>query len=135
MRKFSLVAFALIGTASPVLAYSPQWLECTGNVTVTPTAGPATKNAVDDIYVYDPDASNLFKYSAERKSLSYLGAKAGDNGSQLKWAGSTTTIDHESWAGQFDRSTMALQLTDKSADGDRVWSEHCAPTSPKPEGQ
>jgi hypothetical protein len=136
MRCFIYAASALIlaGYASTALAYTPQWLECTGDVTVTPNGGPATKAAAKDIYVFDPDAKNLFKYSEDRKSLAYLGAKPGTTDMDIRWSGTGSGIGGSSWEGQFDRTGMSLRLTYKAEGETRAWAETCAPTAPRQEG-
>ena len=135
MRRFIKTAAVLAFAAgsSPAFAYTPQWLECTGDLTVTPMGGAAATEAAKDIYVFDPAAKNLFKYSEARKALSYLGAKPGATDADIRWSGSNSGIDSSSWEGQFDRSAMTLRLTYKANTETRAWNQRCAPTSPRPE--
>jgi hypothetical protein len=140
MRYFSkrhlaqAAILAVLGWSSAASAYTPQWLECTGDVTVTPIGGAAAKQAAKDIYVFDPDARNLFRYFEDRKQLSYLGAKTGKTEQDIRWSGSSSGIDMSEWEGQFDRSTLALHLTYKTNAETRMWAEQCTPTAPRPEG-
>ncbi|MBX7199943.1 MAG: hypothetical protein K1X51_11310 [Rhodospirillaceae bacterium] len=129
---FSTTAFACLILTAPAFAYSPQWLECTGEVTVTPTAGAPAKEAAKDIYVYDPDARNLFKYSDSQKRLAYLGARAVSD-QDIRWSGSSSGIGGSQWEGRLDRTTGMLNLSYKGDTESRVWSESCKPTDPRPE--
>ena len=135
MRRLIAAAsvLALAAWSSTAFAYTPQWLECTGDLTVTPTGGAATKEAAKDIYVFDPDAKNLFKYSETRKALSYLGAKPGATEADIRWSGSSSGIDSSTWEGQFDRSALTLRLTYKANSETRTWNQTCAPTTARPE--
>ena len=135
MRFLTKTASVLIlaGWSSAAFAYTPQWLECTGDVTTTPTQGAASTAPAKDIYVFDPDAKNLFRYSEEKKMLSFLGAKPGTTDADMRWSGNSSGIGMTSWQGQFDRTSMSLKVSYKSDADTRSWSEHCAPTSPRPE--
>lgn len=129
---FLKTAFACLILAAPTWAYTPQWLECTGDLTVTPAGAAATKEPAKDIYVYDPDARNLFKYSETQKRLAYLGAKAMSD-QDIRWSGSNTGLESSRWEGRLDRSAMSLNLSYTSDKESRVWSEACKPTDPRPE--
>ena len=133
-KKFIGLALGMAVTGSvsfSALAYAPQWLECSGEQAITSASG-TTKQAVTDVYVYDPDAQNLFKYSDAQKRLSYLGAKAVAP-QTLQWSGSGGNIERSEWEGKFDRNAMSLKLSYKSGPETRVWSETCKATEPKPE--
>jgi hypothetical protein len=110
-------------------AYSPKWLACDGSMTVTPVTQPAqsANQPASDTYVYDDDAHNLFKYSPTRKSLDFEGV-TDYNDHVIKWAGKMSDIAHSEWAGELNRSTLALRMTYSDTDEKRVWTEQCKPT-------
>ncbi len=134
MPRFLFTTAALAGLvfAAPASAYSPQWLECTGELTITPAGAAATKQPAKDIYVYDPDARNLFKYSETQSRLAYLGARAVSD-LDIRWSGSSSGIGGSSWEGKLDRGAMTLNLSYKGDEESRVWSETCKPTEARPE--
>lgn len=123
---------ACLVLAAPAFAYAPQWLECTGDLTITPISGSPVKEVAKDLYVYDPDARNLFKYSESQKRLSYMGAKAVSD-QEVRWSGSSTGIGGSQWEGRLDRATGSLSLTYKADAETRIWTETCKPTEPRPE--
>lgn len=136
MRKslYAHTAFALaaaIWGAAPAFAYTPQWLECTGEQAIT-TGGATTKQPVTEIYVYDPDARNLFKYSESQKRLSNMGAKATSD-HVVRWSGKSIGMEINEWEGKLDRSTMSVQQSYKSGSEARNWTESCKPTNARQE--
>lgn len=120
---------AFFAITTPAMAYNPQWLECTGQVIITPVGGAAVQEAVKDIYVYDSDAHNLFMYSEDRKRLSALGAKA-ESDQEIRW--SSWDADRK-WEGRLNRADRTLTLSYRSDKESREWRETCKPTTPKPE--
>lgn len=124
--------FGYLFAAVPAFAYSPQWLECTGDLTVTPAGGTATKEPAKDVYVFDPDARNLFKYSEAQKRLAYLGARAVSD-QDIRWSGSSTGLGGSQWEGRLDRGAGTLSLSYKNETESRVWKEICKPTEARPE--
>lgn len=129
---FATAALAGLAVAAPAFAYSPQWLECTGELTITPAGAAPTKQPANDIYVYDPDARNLFKYSETQRRLAYLGARAVSD-LDIRWSGSSSGIGGSSWEGRLDRGAMSLSLSYKGDQETRIWSQSCKPTDPRPE--
>lgn len=123
---------ALMCIASPAFAYTPQWLECTGELTVTPVGGTPAKMAAKDIYVYDPDARNLFLYSQDYKRLSVLPNKTVSD-QEFRWSGWSTDLESRQWEGRFNRAARTLTLSYKSDKESREWRQSCKPTDPKPE--
>ncbi len=133
MRGFVRAAsvFALIAYSSAAFAYTPQWLECTGDVTVTDANGAQSKRTATDVYVVDSDTKNLFRYSETSKRLSYVGTTPTNN--VLKWSGTGGNIERHTWQGELDLGSMALQLTATSDSETQKWAQRCTPTSPRPE--
>lgn len=127
-----VIACCIAAAPHAAFAYNPQWLECTGQVTITPAGGAPTQQPVKDIYAFDPDAQNLFKYSEEQKRLSYLGAKV-DADQAVRWSGTSSGIGGTTWDGRLDRKAGNLQLSYKSDGETRVWAESCKPTEARPE--
>lgn len=127
----ALTAVITLSVSTSSFAYTPQWLECAGEQVIT-TNGSTTKQPITDIYVYDPDAQNLFRYSDSQKRLSLVGAKSASN-QILSWSGTGSGVPASSWTGQLDRSTMTLRVTYEYGDEKRVWAQTCKPTSPRPE--
>ncbi|MHB1207149.1 MAG: hypothetical protein ACYCZX_16385 [Rhodospirillaceae bacterium] len=130
------MAAVALAWAGPAAAYTPKWLACTGDVTITPngTSAQPSKEAAEDVYVYDDDAKTLFKYSPTRKSLAYVGANRYTDG-EIAWTGSSSGIDSSSWEGRLDRKTLGLSLSYKTAAETRTWAEQCKPTTPREESQ
>lgn len=126
-----LGVMAAFSASAPSLAYSPQWLECAGEQVITTETG-TTKQPITDVYVFDPDAQNLFLYSNSQKRLGLVGAKATSD-SVLSWSGTGSGIPASKWVGRLDRGTMSLQMTYEYGPEKRVWTQSCKPTSPRPE--
>lgn len=122
---------ATLNASCPAFAYTPQWLECTGEQVIT-TDGATTRQPITDVYVYDADAQNLFRYSDSQKRLSLVGAKPASN-QILSWSGTGSGVPSSSWVGQLDRATMSLRMTYKNGPETREWSQSCKPTNPRPE--
>lgn len=120
-----------LDASSPAIAYTPQWMECTGEQVIT-MDGAATRQPITDVYVYDADAQNLFRYSDSQKRLSLVGAKPVSN-QILSWSGTGSGIPSSSWVGQLDRATMSLRMTYKNGPETREWAQSCKPTNPRPE--
>ncbi len=116
--------------AGNAFAYSPAWLACTGDITLT-SGTTASKQATNDTYVYDADAKNLFQYSEPRKALSYIGHSPNADG-KVSWSGSGGE-DNGRWNGQFDNNAMSLRIERVGDNATRVWSLRCKPTSPREE--
>ena len=123
---------AALAWAGPAAAYTPKWLACTGEITVTRPDAPPSKEAAEDIYVYDDDAKTLFKYFPARKSLAYLGPKSYTAG-EIVWFGSSSGIDATAWEGRLDRTALTLRLNYKSGAETRVWTQQCQPTAAREE--
>lgn len=125
-----LSAATVLLSGLPSLAYTPQWLECTGEQVIT-TDGGATRQPVVDIYVFDQDARNLFRYSVSQKHLSMVGAQPSDK--VLSWSGTGSGVPASHWAGQLDLGSMSLRLTYENGAEKRAWVQSCKPTDPRPE--
>lgn len=130
-NSLALGVTAALGISAPSFAYTPQWLECSGEQIIT-TDGATTKQPITDVYVYDPDAQNLFWYSNSQKRLALVGAKPESN-QVLKWSGTGSGIPGSKWDGQLDRKSMSVHLSYKSGPETRVWAQSCKPTDPRPE--
>lgn len=117
----------LAGWSSTAFAYTPKWLECTGELTIAPANGEATKQAVTDIYVVDSDTQHLFKYFDATQTLSFISANPENN--VLKWSDIARTSTGSSWQGQLDLDKMVLSIKETSSDQTRTWTQQCAPTS------
>ncbi len=133
MRGFAKAASVLVLIAYPTVgfAFTPQWLECTGDVTVTDANGAQSKRAATDVYVVDSETKNLFRYSDTAKKLSYVGAKLTNN--VLSWKSASGNLDLRMWEGQLDLGTMALQQTETGDGATEKWNQRCVPTSARPE--
>jgi len=127
-----LAALFIAAAPTSALAYTPQWLACSGEVTITPATGAKTKEPVNDFYVYDPDGKALFKYLEPKKQLSLVGTSE-ESDKELRWSGSLGGSYTTTWQGQFDLRKKSIRITYKGGGETRIWQQSCQPAQPQPE--
>jgi hypothetical protein len=120
------VFIAMASGAESASAYSPEWLQCDGQV-VTTGLDAGTKPA-HHIYIYDDDNRHLFLYSPEQQSQS-LEAVTEYTDKNIRWGSKNVTISGATWEGTLDRSSLALKLAYKDLESVRTWTEQCKPTN------
>ena len=128
----TVAGVSAVAWASAAAAYTPNWLECDGQMVTTTTAdgkAESTSAPAKDVYVYDDDSKNFYKYSETRKTTDVEPVTSYTD-KEIKWSSKGSSANAASWDGTLNRSTLALQIDYNERGTEIVWTQQCKPTQP-----
>jgi len=124
-----------IAAAGPAAAYTPKWLECDGQSVTSGTSGGKPVNEtkpVHDTYVYDDDAKYFYKYQ-ENTNRTVIEPTTEYTSDIIKWGiAQFPGQSGPNWAGELNRSTLALKLNYRDGTETIDFTEQCKSGPPHP---
>ncbi len=128
----AVVGASAVAVANTASAYTPKWLECDGEAVTTTTANgksETTTKPAKDIYVYDDDSKNFYKFSEKRKTHDVEPVTSYTD-KEIKWSSKGSSANDARWEGKLNRTTLALQIDYNERGTAIAWKQQCKATQP-----